>query len=284
MSVRNFVVRLILGPVLLGGFSAGAQSPPGAEARNEQPPIEDNSFLIEEAYNQGPGVVQHINTFSHPTRGAAWIYTFTQEWPLGGQKHQLSYTIPLARVDQATAREAGLGDVALNYRYQVGGVGSTAFAPRLTVLLPTGKSRRALGSGGTGFQVNLPFSATLPARFVAHSNAGMTYTPRARDISGNLAATRSYLVGQSVIWLAHPKLNLMLESTWTAAEEVAGPGRSERSTELLLSPGLRGAIDFASGLQIVPGLAFPFGIGSSSGERAVFVYLSFEHNFSSASR
>jgi hypothetical protein len=71
----------------------------------------------------------------------------------------------------------------------------------------------------------------------------------------------------------------MLESTWTVAHEVTGPRQTERSSELLLSPGVRGAIDFASGLQIVPGLAFPFGLGSSRGERAVFVYLSFEHPF-----
>ncbi len=209
------------------------------------------------------------------------MYTFTQEWPLGGQTHQLSYTVPISRNDDASGARAGVGDVALNYRYQVGGIEhlGLALAPRLSVLLPTGASRRALGSGGTGLQLNLPFSAELPAHFVAHSNAGITFTPRARDTAGNSAATRSYTLGQSLIWLAHPKLNLMLESTWTAAREVVGPRQTARTTEFLLSPGLRGAIDFPSGLQIVPGLAFPFGIGSSRGERAVFAYLSFEHPF-----
>lgn len=285
MPVRNSAGRLILFCFLVCAPPLAAQTPLPAQARDEPPPIEDNSFLIEEAYNQGPGVVQHINTFMHATRGAAWVYTFTQEWPLGGQRHQLSYTIPLARIDDAAARETGLEDVAINYRLQLGGgEHPLALAPRLSVLLPTGESRRALGSGGTGIQVNLPFSAVLPARFVAHSNAGMTYTPRARDISGNQAATRSYMLGQSVIWLAHPKLNLMLESIWTAEDQVAGRGQTERSTEFLLSPGLRAAIDFPSGLQIVPGLAFPFGIGSSRGARAIFVYLSFEHNFSSTAR
>jgi len=277
--------RLVLTSSLVCATPLIAQSPPPPQPRDVPPPIEDNSFLIEEAYNQGPGVVQHINTFFRSTRGAAWIYTFTQEWPLGGQTHQLSYTVPLARVEDVARGEAGLGDIAINYRYQMGaGENVWALAPRMTVLLPTGASRRALGSGGTGLQINLPFSAVLPARFVAHSNAGITYTPRARDIVGNTAATRSYTLGQSVIWLAHPKLNLMLESTWTAAQEVAGPGQTERSTEFLLSPGVRGAIDFPSGLQIVPGIAFPFGIGGSRGERAVFVYLSFEHPFTGSSR
>lgn len=280
----------MLGPreifVLLSCFisapplAAQSPAPPPPRSQDEAPPIEDNSFLVEEAYNQERGIVQHINTFSRATNRTGWMYTFTQEWPLAGQKHQLSYTVPLARNDEASGGGTGLGDIAINYRHQIGGgENAVALAPRATLLLPSGASRRALGSGGTGFQVNLPFSAVLPARFVAHSNAGITYTPRARDTFGNVAATRSYALGQSLIWLAHPKLNLMLESTWSAQQDVTGPGRTERSTEVLLSPGLRGAIDFASGLQVVPGIAFPFGIGSSRGERAVFVYLSFEHPF-----
>src|SRR6185437_8242001 len=52
----------------------------------EPGPIADNSFLIEEAYNQEAGVVQHISTFSRPNGGGAWDYTFTQEWPFRGMK------------------------------------------------------------------------------------------------------------------------------------------------------------------------------------------------------
>ena len=46
-----------------------------------------------------------------------------------------------------------------------------------------------------------------------------------------------------------------------------------------MSPGVRAAFDLPSGLQIVPGVAVPFGVGPSDGERGVFVYLSFEHPF-----
>ncbi|HET6761435.1 MAG TPA: hypothetical protein VFH13_05005, partial [Gemmatimonadaceae bacterium] len=156
---------------LISAPRLAAQSPVPPQPRDDPAPIEDNSFLVEEAYNQERGIVQHINTFSRATGTAGWMYTFTQEWPMGGQKHQLSYTVPLARNDEASGGETGLGDVAINYRYQIGGGENPfALAPRMTVLLPTGASRRALGSGGTGFQVNMPFSAVLPARFVAHSN------------------------------------------------------------------------------------------------------------------
>ena len=43
--------------------------------------IEDNSFLIEEAYNQEAGVVQHINTMFYDWKHDTWSYSFTQEWP-----------------------------------------------------------------------------------------------------------------------------------------------------------------------------------------------------------
>jgi hypothetical protein len=49
--------------------TGSAQTPP-AEAPSQ---IQDNSFLIEEAYNQDPGVVQHIQTFARATRGDGWV-------------------------------------------------------------------------------------------------------------------------------------------------------------------------------------------------------------------
>lgn len=56
-------------------------------------------------------------------------------------------------------------------------------------------------------------------------------------------------------------------------------GGVERKNWFLINPGIRFAIDFESGLQIVPGLSFPLGVGPSAGEYGVFLYLSFEHPF-----
>jgi hypothetical protein len=50
--------------------------------------LEDNSFLVEEAYNQPDRVVQHILAAA-AAEGTTGL-SFTQEWPLGGRKHQLS--------------------------------------------------------------------------------------------------------------------------------------------------------------------------------------------------
>jgi hypothetical protein len=242
-------------------------------------PIEDNSFLIEEAYNQEAGVVQHISTFALQRATHAWVYTFTQEWPLFSQRHQLSYTVPFTSAGRGMG--SGFGDVALNYRYQLadGTRSGIAVAPRLSLLLATGDERRFRGAGGTGLQVNLPISAKLSPWLVAHWNAGVTFTPSARNDVGDQASTRSYNLGGSLIWLAAPAFNVMLESVWASAEEVIGPSDRISSRIFYISPGVRGAIDFPSGLQIVPGVAVPIGVGPSRGDRQTFLYLSFEHPF-----
>jgi chemotaxis signal transduction protein len=260
--------------VLLGLWAGAVQA---------QEPIQDNSFLIEEAYNQERGVVQHINTFQHQAGSGSWAYTFTQEWPLPDQRHQLSFTLPVQDLHAPKSSTLGVGDVALNYRYQVSGIGggAVAFSPRLSLLLPTGRAREGLGTGGVGVQVNLPLSWSLGSRFVTHWNAGVTRTLRARDGYGNEAGTTAIVLGQSLVWLARPKVNLLVETVWTRAQSVAGPGITDRSDALLVSPGVRWAHDLRSGLEIVPGIAFPIGLGSSRGLRFVCVYLSFEHPFRS---
>src|SRR5262245_44112206 len=85
--------------IVIWALPALAQSPPSNHMPGEPQPIQDNIFLIEEAYNQEEGVVQHINEFIHTWHHNQWLYTFTQEWPVGSQQHQVSYTIPVQRVD-----------------------------------------------------------------------------------------------------------------------------------------------------------------------------------------
>ena len=84
-------------------------------------------------------------------------------------------------------------------------------------------------------------------------------------------------MGQSFVWLLHPKLNLLVETAYTSVELAAG-GAHARSEVLTVNPGLRAAIDVGS-LQVVPGVAFPLGVGPSRGDVGVFFYLSFEHPF-----
>ena len=241
--------------LMASGYELAAQQGP--------PPIADNSFLIEEAYNQEAGVVQHISAWHRSLRSAAWAYTFTQEWPVVVQRHQLSFTLPIERFGAGGATVTGLGDIAINYRYQLagGGGGAVAVAPRISLVTPTGSESKGLGSGAFGVQVNLPVSVTLAPQFVAHGNAGWSTT----------AGVDEYGLGASVVWLTRPTFNVLVEAVWSRVE---GGGEA-----LVVNPGMRWAHNFASGLQIVPGLAVPIGVGPSRGERGAFLYLSFEHPF-----
>ena len=244
-------------------------------------PIQDNSFLIEEAYNQEEGVVQHINTFQRFRNSGDWAYAFTQEWPVGGLTHQFSYTVPVVRATDFPDGHSGIGDVALNYRYQLLGDGEAklAIAPRFTVLLPSGNEKKGRGQGATGYQALVPMSLVLTPTLVTHSNAGFAWTPKAKDPDGNRADLKSWNVGQSLIWLAAQRVNFVLEAIYVRSQEVAGAGRTSTVKAAYVSPGVRWSYDIASGLQIVPGIAFPIGVGPSRSEKSVFFYLSFEHPF-----
>ncbi|HLN59850.1 MAG TPA: transporter [Thermoanaerobaculia bacterium] len=265
--------------------AAGAQSLPPEEAKSEIPQIQDNSFLMEEAYNQEEGVVQHINSFQ-VFRGGAWVATFTQEWPVPRQAHQLSYTILYARVEGASQSRTGLGDIALNYRYQLVGNSEARFAvaPRVSFLLPTGDQRKDLGAGGIGFQTNIAMSTVLSQEFIMHTNIGGTWNPRAKDAAGDVAATLGWNLGQSFIWLARSNFNVLVETVWYETQGVVGRNRAAAAHAFLVSPGIRWAYNFPTGLQIVPGIAAPIGVGPSRGQRSLFLYLSFEHPMWKASQ
>jgi hypothetical protein len=274
---RNFnfqILAALLSAFLWGSVLVLAQSAP------EPKPIQDNSFLVEEAYNQEFGVVQHINAVTRFWDSKDLVYTFTQEWPVPGDaRHQLSYT--LAYVDPGGVAGPGIGDVALNYRYQLVGNGNArlAFSPRLTLLFPTGDPKRGRGAGGLGIQASLPFSVVLLPKLVSHWNAGATFVPRAENAVGERAFTAGYNLGQSFVWLIHPRVNLMLETVFNDAGVVSGMDQMNRQRSLFLSPGVRWSYNFKNGLQIVPGVAAPVGVGPSVGEKGILLYLSFEHPF-----
>ena len=86
-------------------------------------------------------------------------------------------------------------------------------------------------------------------------------------------------LGQSFIWQVSNRFNAMLETVWTSGERVVGPGQTVRNQDIFVSPGVRWAYNFKSGLQIVPGIGVPVGVGPTSGEKGIIGYLSFEHPF-----
>lgn len=236
--------------------------------------LQDNSFLIEEAYNQEPGVVQHILGLRR--QGRDWDLTFTQEWPLWSVLHQFSYSIPFARLRSSGQRAGGIGDVYMNYRYQAleETMTTPAFAPRFSLIVPSGDERRGLGDGSTGIQINLPFSKIVSDRFTLHANGGFTHLFDVQNLS-----TTSYHLGGSVIYAASRELNFMLEVLHDWSELVDNTGAPTRERSLTVSPGLRYAFNLTAG-QLVVGAGAP--IVFTSGQKTSYgaiLYLSFEHAF-----
>jgi len=248
--------------------------------------IADNSFLVEEAYNQEKGVVQHILTGYYAVEQLGGPdyrnlnLAFTQEWPVFSQDHQFSYTIPynFSRFDDQS--DNGLGDVLLNYRYQAYFNEKTlmALAPRASLILPTGDKVLGYTDDTVGFQANLPFSTALGDRWYVHLNAGLTYLP-----DSVLAQERDllhYSLGSSLIYAATADLHFMLE--WVGYWIQFGEPGMARDYEFssLISPGVRKAFNFSNGSQLVLGLAAPIGITGAAPDFGAFFYASFEHFFS----
>lgn len=235
--------------------------------------IEDNSFLIEEAYNQDPGVIQHISSFQY-MKDHSWIYTFTDEWPVPGRKHQLSTTIPVLNNG-----ETGLSDILLNYRYQAIYLNRFAFSPRFSLILPTGNWQKGLGYGVLGYQISLPFSFLLSTKIVTHYNLGLTFTPNTKNADNSRSDQTVYNYGLSVILLLNKNFNFMFEVVGNRTYQSATNTKTIITNSLFINPGIRYAFNFKSRLQIVPGFAVPIGLGPTNGTSGLYAYLSFEHPF-----
>ena len=253
-----------------------------ALAQAEEPPsdrIRDNLFLLEEAYNQEPGVIQHISVFQYAPHPKEWMYSFTEEWPVPTDLNQLSVTLNVggAQADGST----GVGDTFLNYRFQalgLGGEGWIAVAPRLSLVIPTGDPKKMTGRGSIGVQVNLPVSMELGRFFAIHLNGGATIILSAQSPGGRSEMALDANAGAALVWQPVKWINPLVEISYAMTEEV-GDASSEHVHSLVVNPGLRFAIDHArTGLQVVPGISVPMQVAPRGDfEAAVLAYLSFEH-------
>jgi DtxR family transcriptional regulator, Mn-dependent transcriptional regulator len=272
-------VKVFVMCVLLAG-RAFAQAPAPSVPGPEPFKIADNSFLVEEAFNQPDGVFQNI--FTAMRVEGEWVAGFTQEWPVGSQAHQFSYTVPW--LEAGTQR--GVGDVLINYRYQaaVEGPGRPAFSPRLSLILPTGSSSRGLGSGSAGLQVNLPFSKQT-GDWYWHWNAGTTWLPRAEAefevIGGTPIVLRDGLVSPflaaSAIYRARPMFHVMLESVISFDESIGFSGTG-RDTTFTLSPGFRAGWNVGD-KQVIVGFAVPIAVTADAESTGALFYFSYELPF-----
>ena len=259
---------------LLLPLTAAAQSTTTqvvATAPSSQRPFEilDNSFLVEEAFNQEAGIFQNI--FGYTRIARVWGMAFTQEWPVASQTHQLSYTL----AGYGGAGISDFDDVLINYRYQATSEdpGTPAFSPRLSLIIPTGDdSYRSIG-----LQVNLPFSKQRGELYF-HWNAGMTWYPSAEGAIEEVALLSPH-VSASAIYRLLPMLNLMLESVVDFQQfPDFALGGTERETVLTLSPGGRGGWNIGDH-QLILGAAVPIVITANRSDTGLFLYASYELPF-----
>ncbi len=241
-----------IGALLMLSKSAAAQ-PAAAPDASRKWEITDNSFLVEEAFNQERNVVQNIFTWTR-SRDGEWVASFTQEWPAPAMTHQFSYTVPFARI----GAHRGLNDVLLNYRYQLleEGKGRPAMAPRLSVILPTGSEPDGLGDGVVGLQMNVPASKQFGDLYV-HGNVGWTWLPGVEHVPN---------LGASGIWRVTSMFNLMLE------------GLVQINDSATISPGFRRGWNFGD-RQLVIGAAVPVTRAGGSTTAALLTYFSYELPF-----
>ncbi len=252
------------------------------------PLIEDNSFFVEEAFNQGAGVIQFISTcYVENTTAQNIGYSFTQEIPLKGETHQFSYTINYfsSQFEQNTSH--GLGDILLNYRYELWGKDNWALiTPRLSLIVPTGDFRKDFGQGAWGGQFNLPVTKMLSNKFVFHYNAGFTFLKDAKfsfsdagsqTINGQ-AHLKYFNVGSSLIWMAADKLNFMVEYVSNFNEAFDNTGEIASSHQMIINPGFRYAFDMGK-CQIVPGFSLPIAVENQAKQAGAFIYLSIEPDY-----
>lgn len=270
-SLKILVLALLLPSI------AAAQAPPPAVAVRSSAPFDilDNSFIVEEAFNQEAGIFQNI--FGFRRGDGAWDLAFTQEWPVQSQRHQLSYTLPFA----GGGGGGGFGDVMINYRYQATMEDATtpAFSPRMSLILPTGA--RDFTQNSLGVQLNLPVSKQR-GDFYYHGNAGFTWYPRADvlptlDDSERVSLLTPHVSG-SAIYRVHPMFNLMVESVLEFEQFANFDGTRDRQTAFTFSPGARGGWNLGD-QQLILGGAIPITWVADDTGAGVLLYLSYELPF-----
>lgn len=272
MRVRVVLIVVVLAVLPASGF-AQETTPGVSEPKKFE--IVDNSFFVEEAFNQDRGVFQNIFSWSRDGSGD-WIANFTQEWPAPTVRHQLSYTIPFVGGGMATH----VGGVLLNYRLQVleERPRRPAFSPRFSVILPTG--RNVDETDRPGVQFNLPFSKQI-GDFYVHLNAGATWLHGVAAGETTRANLTSPAYAASVIWHTRPYLNLMLESVLTMQDTVVDEARTSAQRIATIAPGVRGGWTIGD-RQVILGAAVPMTL--AEGERrstAFLLYFSYELPFTS---
>jgi hypothetical protein len=210
--------------------------------------IEDHTGFAEPGLNRDGSLAQ-VTYFAYRNSSA---FEITQEWASSSRRHQLSYVLPVY-----SAEGSAPGDLSLNYRYQLLGDGTGAFAvaPRLAMILPT--RGRQFGGASSGVELSVPVTASLSDEVQIHVNAGASWIREHDGVELKIA--------QSIVWAPASVIEISLESQWTRC---GGEGA------IAARPGVQFPLAGPGGMQITPGVAFPLG-----GSGGVLFYVGLQRSF-----
>lgn len=259
----------------------------GAAGQRPIDGFDDYSFLLEEAYNQERGEVQHTFNaiYRHDSKRRGWVFNFEQEWWLFTEDHQIAFSLPFFHLWEEGGKQRGVGDIQIGYRYQLTDEGSKipAIAPGFSLILPTGDRDKGTGYGVIGYEWTIAASKKVSPRLALHANFGLTYLPKVRvrlDEQRRLSPKRSlmsYDAAASVVFAVLPDVHMLLEWVGEFEEEINEAGKRKRAFKALLSPGIRTALINKDDLQTVLGISIPIGVTGAADNYGVFLYFSIEH-------
>lgn len=241
--------------------------------------IEDNSFLLEEGFNQEPGVYQFIQKYQTFNRAKGYEYSFENEIPIPDESRQFSYEFAHGRAD--SEGHGAISDITLSYRIQPLNKDGFLMADRFGLIVPTGRVEKGAGNGVWGFEFSKAVTIPVGEKWMNHWNFGFSVLPNAKSQGHDERGTiTSFSSGTSLIYLFSDRLNFMLEALLESGQGIEADGSKSAETSLTLNPGLRFAVDLDwKETQIVPGISFPTEMLNNRTEHGVLVYLSIEPKF-----
>ncbi len=239
--------------------------------------IEDNSFILEEAYNQKPGEFQFIQAYRSYQSGKEYRFISEGEMPLGSETHQFSYQV----TREKEGDHGSFGNTTLNYRIQSANEPDFLMAHRFGLILPTGSVDKESSYGVTGFKYVQATSFFVNDYWDNHWNLLFNHYPQAKvNFSDKRRTLNEYGIGSSLIYHWKDNLNFLLEVTYETLEKLNLNGKKKYENAFTINPGVRTAIDLSwKETQIVPGLGFPMRFEDHQVDHGVFLYLSIEPKF-----
>lgn len=241
--------------------------------------IEDNSFLMEEAFNQEWGVYQFIQKYQTSKVAKGYEYSFENEIPITDKTHQFSYEFSRGRGDADS--DTAISDTTLNYRWQPLNKDGMLLSERFGLIVPTGSVEKESGNGVYGFEFMQAATITINDRFMNHWNMGFSVLPNAETKGIDKKRTiTSFTAGSSIIYLWKDNVNFLVEGVLESGQGVNPDGSKSSETSFTINPGARFAWDLEwKDTQIVPGISFPTELLNGPTEHGVLVYLSIEPKF-----